>query len=188
MSVVVFEKVSRIYSGGVRALNDVSITVEEGRVYGILGRNGAGKTTLLRMIPPLLHPTEGEVRVFGQDPWEHEEIRVHLGYMAEYDERPGHMRPEHYFDLCAELYPGWDDRMLRRYLGGSGWTSTSLLPVCPRGRSVRQASCARYATNRSFWCSTSLLRAWTLLFGGNSWQSCWIWLQRSIRRSCSRRI
>ena len=120
MTAVVFERVSRSYQGGVQALKDLSMSVEEGRVYGILGRNGAGKTTLLRMIPPLLHPTSGVVRVFDKDPWENEEIRTDIGYMAEDDERPGYMHPRDYFALCEELYPTWDSKMLSHYLDRLG--------------------------------------------------------------------
>lgn len=47
-------------------LNDVSITLTSGRIYGFLGRNGSGKTMLLRAIAGLIIPTSGEVEVFGQ--------------------------------------------------------------------------------------------------------------------------
>lgn len=139
MRVVEFESVSRVYPGGVQALRDVSINVEEGRVYGILGRNGAGKTTLLRMIPPLLHPTSGEVRVFGKDPWEHEYFRLHLGYAAEDDERPPHMSPQDYYRLGEELYPTWDTEMLQRYLSRLGLDESRSFSRLSKGQK-RQAN------------------------------------------------
>ncbi len=43
------------------------LTIEEGNIYGLLGRNGAGKTTLLRLIAGLVFPLEGSVRVFGRE-------------------------------------------------------------------------------------------------------------------------
>jgi ABC-2 type transport system ATP-binding protein len=54
------------YGDGFRALSDVSFRVETGQVLGLLGPNGAGKTTTLRMLMGLIHPTEGEIRVFGR--------------------------------------------------------------------------------------------------------------------------
>ncbi len=53
------------YAGGFRAVSDVSFRVDRGQVLGLLGPNGAGKTTVLRMLMGLIHPTEGELRVFG---------------------------------------------------------------------------------------------------------------------------
>ena len=52
----------------VRAVDDVSFTIEPGERVGFLGPNGAGKTTTLKVLAGLLHPTSGEVRVMGLDP------------------------------------------------------------------------------------------------------------------------
>ena len=53
-------------SGGVDALKDVSLTIEDGDIYGIIGMSGAGKSTLVRCINLLEKPTAGEVVVDGQ--------------------------------------------------------------------------------------------------------------------------
>ena len=49
-----------------KALDNVSIHVKQGDIYGLIGRNGAGKTTLLRIISDLSAPTSGEYRLFGK--------------------------------------------------------------------------------------------------------------------------
>jgi ABC-2 type transport system ATP-binding protein len=54
--------------GAVRAVDHVDLTVERGDVYGFLGPNGAGKTTTLRILLGLIHPDEGEARLFGRSP------------------------------------------------------------------------------------------------------------------------
>lgn len=59
------EKVSRQF-GGLQALMDVDLTVNEGRVVGLIGPNGAGKTTLINNISGLDHPTSGEIRFKGK--------------------------------------------------------------------------------------------------------------------------
>lgn len=51
----------------VKAVDDVSLEVRRGEIYGVLGANGSGKSTLIRLIATLLLPDEGSVRVFGQD-------------------------------------------------------------------------------------------------------------------------
>ncbi|THV23511.1 ABC transporter ATP-binding protein [Glycomyces paridis] len=61
------------------AVEDVSLTVEEGEIYGILGRNGAGKTTTVEAVAGLRRPDRGEVRVFGLDPRRDRRVRQLLG-------------------------------------------------------------------------------------------------------------
>jgi ABC-2 type transport system ATP-binding protein len=54
-------------AGGVHAVQDVSLSVAPGEVYGFLGPNGAGKSTTIRMLLSLISPTAGEIRLFGRD-------------------------------------------------------------------------------------------------------------------------
>ncbi|WP_051468037.1 alpha/beta fold hydrolase [Actinomadura oligospora] len=56
---------TKAYSNGYRAVSELSFRVERGQVLGLLGPNGAGKTTTLRMLMGLIHPDEGEIRIFG---------------------------------------------------------------------------------------------------------------------------
>ena len=56
----------------VKAVDDISVTVEPGEVVGFLGPIGAGKTTTLKMLSGLLHPTAGAVEVLGHVPWKRE--------------------------------------------------------------------------------------------------------------------
>ncbi|HAZ07767.1 MAG TPA: ABC transporter [Elusimicrobia bacterium] len=56
----------------IRAVNDVSLRIEEGELVGFLGANGAGKTTTLKMLSGLLTPTAGEALALGHVPWRRE--------------------------------------------------------------------------------------------------------------------
>ena len=62
---IVFENVSKSF-GPVQALRNVSFTLEEGRIYGLLGRNGAGKSTLLSVLTQRIFPDSGSVTVDGE--------------------------------------------------------------------------------------------------------------------------
>jgi len=68
----------------VLALNDFSLEVERGEIFGFLGPNGAGKSTVIRMLCGLLTPTEGEIEVLGlRIPAQADELRPHIGYMTQ---------------------------------------------------------------------------------------------------------
>ena len=66
---------------GVRAVDDVSFTVEKGDIYGFLGPNGAGKTTTLRMIMGIIQPDSGLIELNGDDI--NNLARENLGYLPE---------------------------------------------------------------------------------------------------------
>jgi ABC-2 type transport system ATP-binding protein len=53
--------------GAVHALRDLDLTINEGEIYGLVGRNGAGKTTFMRLLLGLLRPSAGSVRVLGRE-------------------------------------------------------------------------------------------------------------------------
>lgn len=66
------------------ALRDVSIAVREGTILGIIGPSGAGKTTFVRLLTGALAPSEGEIRVMGEDPLEFKRTtRERIGYMPQ---------------------------------------------------------------------------------------------------------
>jgi ABC-type multidrug transport system ATPase subunit len=97
-------QVSKLF-GSFAALRQVSLDLEPGRCYVLIGENGAGKSTLLRVLAGLLRPSFGTVKVFGG--LEPQTARARIGYMSHapmlYDELTAHENL-HYF---ASLYnPG----------------------------------------------------------------------------------
>jgi ABC-2 type transport system ATP-binding protein len=80
--------------GEFRAVNGLSLTVEQGNVYGFLGPNGAGKSTTIRMMLSLIRPTSGTIRLFGLDLATHRsDILRRVGAIVE--------RPDFYAYLSA---------------------------------------------------------------------------------------
>ena len=56
----------------IRAVEDITFTVEKGEIFGFLGPNGAGKTTTIRMMTGVLKPTRGNIKIFGLDVWKNQ--------------------------------------------------------------------------------------------------------------------
>ncbi len=74
----------KIYSNGVRALDGVSLGVDEGEVFAMLGPNGAGKTTLMRILTTQIRPTSGSAYVMGYDVVrEGDKVRRVIGYVPQ---------------------------------------------------------------------------------------------------------
>ncbi len=70
--------------GGLVAVDDLSLTIRRGEVFGLLGPNGSGKTTTIRMLTGLLAPTSGETSVVGIDVIRRpDEVRRVIGYMSQ---------------------------------------------------------------------------------------------------------
>ncbi|TMF40720.1 MAG: ABC transporter ATP-binding protein [Chloroflexi bacterium] len=97
-------RLGRQPSGDVLALDDLSISVTEGEIFGFLGPNGAGKSTMIRLLLGYLHPTAGSATVLGRDiVRDSVEIRRRVGYLpggiALYDSLTG----ERLLDYLGEL-------------------------------------------------------------------------------------
>src|SRR3982751_1675201 len=81
--VIVLEKLTKSF-GNVRAVQEISLTIAPGTIFGFLGANGAGKTTTMRMLCGLTHPTSGRATIAGQDVWqERQTVRTKFGYVAQ---------------------------------------------------------------------------------------------------------
>jgi ABC-2 type transport system ATP-binding protein len=96
--------------GAKRALDNVSLAVARGVVFGLVGANGAGKTTLIRHVLGLLKAQTGSVRVFGLDPVEDPVgVLSRVGYLSEDGDLPGWMRVDELIRYMRAFYPSWDE-------------------------------------------------------------------------------
>jgi drug efflux transport system ATP-binding protein len=70
--------------GDVHAVQDVTLKIAPGAIFGFLGANGAGKTTTIRMLCGLTHPTGGKATIAGKDVWQDRQlVRTKFGYVAQ---------------------------------------------------------------------------------------------------------
>jgi ABC-2 type transport system ATP-binding protein len=95
--------------GAKLALNDVSLGVPQGAVFGLVGENGAGKSTLIKHLLGLWRAETGSVRVFGLDPVaDVVAVLGRIGYLSEQPDLPGWMRVGELLRYTQAFYPRWD--------------------------------------------------------------------------------
>ncbi len=125
MSIIEIQHLRKRY-GDTVALEDVSLSIEEGEIFGILGPNGAGKTTLVESISALRRPDGGSIRVAGLDPLrQRDQLRQKLGVQLQESALPDKLRVGEALELYASFYPhpADSDRLLEM-LGLAGKRNT----------------------------------------------------------------
>ena len=107
--VVELHRVTRHF-GHKTALDDISLTVPRGGVFGLIGGNGAGKTTLIKHVLGLLKAQSGSVRVLGLDPVENPVGTLgRIGYLSEERDLPNWMSVRELMRYTQAFYPAWDE-------------------------------------------------------------------------------
>lgn len=108
-TVIKIENLTKDYEVGfwrkrrVRALDELSLTVDGGQIFGFLGANGAGKTTTLKLLMRLIFPTAGSARILGQDI---SDVAMHarIGYLPENPYFYDYLSPREFLDYCGQLF------------------------------------------------------------------------------------
>ncbi len=109
MSAIEIENLTKDYEVGfvrkrkVRALDALSLTVNQGEIFGFLGANGAGKTTTLKLLMRLIFPTEGQARILGRDI---AEVAMHnrIGYLPENPYFYDYLSATEFLCFCGEIF------------------------------------------------------------------------------------
>lgn len=94
--------------GKVHAVEGVSFTLEENRIYGLLGRNGAGKTTLMSLLTAQEFATSGSVEIFGHSPVENASVLERTAFIKESQRYPEDFRVKHVFRSAPWFFANWD--------------------------------------------------------------------------------
>lgn len=109
--------------GKKEVLKGIDLTIEPGKIYGLVGRNGVGKTTLLSVMTAQAASNEGTVTYNGQPVWENRDALDHLCFSRELNTMtsfgPNNQKIKEYFRLAALYYPNWDqayaDELMKRF-------------------------------------------------------------------------
>ncbi len=120
------------------ALNQVSLKIPRGRVFGLVGGNGAGKTTLIKHILGLLKAESGSVRVFGFDPVaDPVAVLSRIGYLSENRDLPPWMRVDELLRYTQAFYPKWDPAYAEELRAQFGLDPAAKIKNLSRGENAK---------------------------------------------------
>ncbi|HTG42981.1 MAG TPA: ABC transporter ATP-binding protein [Verrucomicrobiae bacterium] len=136
-SIVSVANLSRRFSSKT-VLDDLSLYVPKGCVFGLVGENGAGKTTLIKHILGILRAETGTVRVFGLDPVGCP-VRVleRIGYLSEQPDLPGWMRVDELIRYTQAFYPNWDADYAEQMRRQFGLNSSARIKTLSKGQCAK---------------------------------------------------
>lgn len=103
MNVLSIQHLSKRF-GSQQIIDDLSMSVPEGSIFGFIGQNGAGKTTTMKMVLGLLPPDRGEIQVCGEKVrFGQTKSNQYIGYLPDVPEFYNYMTPMHYLGLCGKI-------------------------------------------------------------------------------------
>lgn len=98
-------------------LDNISFSLDEGRIMGLIGRNGAGKTTTLKSIFNLVHPDSGKVRISGLDmPSDEDEIKQRIGFAGGAVDYYKRKKISEISAVTSRFFRNWDNDAYRKYM------------------------------------------------------------------------
>jgi ABC-2 type transport system ATP-binding protein len=106
-SIVKVHQLTKSYKT-VTALNDVSFSLEEGKIYGLLGRNGAGKTTLIQILTSQIFATSGDLKLFGEHPYENDRVLSQVCFIKENQRYPDGFCLKDVLEVASMFFPQWN--------------------------------------------------------------------------------
>jgi ABC-2 type transport system ATP-binding protein len=136
-TVVAVSHLSRRF-GTKAALQDVSVAVRRGSVFGLVGENGAGKSTLVKHLLGLWRAETGTVRVFGRDPVSDPvSVLERIGYLSEQPDLPGWMRVADLLRYTQAFYPRWDVKYAEQLRERFGLDPEARIRTLSKGQHAR---------------------------------------------------
>ncbi len=116
MSVIEIKSITKKFDDLV-ALDDVSLEIQKGEMYAIVGPDGAGKTTLIRMLCGIMRPDSGKINVLGFDvAAQAEEVRKRIGYLSQKFSLYGDLTVDENIEFFAEIHGVYDYEKRRNEL------------------------------------------------------------------------
>lgn len=133
MNVIVCRNLTKSYLRK-KVLNELTFTIEENKITGLIGRNGVGKTTLLKIIAGFIKGTTGELRVLGQSPFNNLYTSINTIFVDDEMSFPPALQLGELLEFGSSFYPNWDMELAQRLLNYFGFDSKHYHNTLSKGR------------------------------------------------------
>ena len=146
MNILEIKNLTKTYKNNKHVLQDANITVEKGKIVGLLGPNGSGKTTLIKSIVGLLRPGEGEIKIDGHPPGIYSKSII--SYLPDLDYLPKWMRVKDAMEFFKDFYEDFDEEKSTGILSPAGF-----MPLFSGIATKQHAECcyAKVKDKKYFW-------------------------------------
>ena len=98
------KNVTKEYVEGIKAVDNLSININPGEIYGFIGPNGAGKSTTIKMITGITDPTEGEIIINGVSSQNEKEMKLQFGYVSDTPDMFLKLKGIEYLNFLGTIY------------------------------------------------------------------------------------
>lgn len=133
MTAIVTTDLAKHYAE-VNALDGVTLSLEEHRIHGLLGRNGAGKTTLMKLLTGQIFASSGSMEVLGGNPVENVDVLSQTAFIQESQKYPDTFRPIDVLRIAAGAYPHWDQAYAEQLIERFQLPTKRLIKKLSRGQ------------------------------------------------------
>lgn len=145
----------------VTALRHLTLKVQDGSVFGLVGSNGAGKSTLLRILAGVYRPDSGRVLINGQAPFENEQVKRSTVFISDYPYLAPTATVRRLARLYRSVYPGWSEDYFARMEKLFPISFDARLGKMSKGMQRQAAILLDCPPSLAVSCLTRFLTAWT---------------------------
>ena len=119
--------------GKTKALDDVSVSIGENKIIGLIGRNGAGKTTLLKTCAGYIRPTKGQVKIWDRKVWDNIDVLSDLIYVDDEIQYDSSLKLKDILFVCENSYKNWDKAFAEKLISYFGLDTNKKYKKLSRG-------------------------------------------------------
>lgn len=106
--------------GDIQAVSNVSLSIQKGCIFGLVGTNGAGKSTFLRMLAGVLKPDEGSITIENEAVYENPKVKEKLFFIPEDAYFFNNITPLQMMEYYSRIYPHYDKQLFLKMMGQFG--------------------------------------------------------------------